>query len=408
MNSAILLEQTAIHLTRQTQRWDRRRRWVSCLVWVPRVLIAGLGFGIVIALISRMRPWLLPEQIALATGVVTALMMAGMLGIIWLWPRSTAHRARYFDHLFDLKERVSTAIELSAGLIPLPVTLAERQLSDTVEATRQVNVSSRLPVRVRGWELVLVVVLAALFAYLLVADNPQTDEIMARRELQQAIDEQAAAIEEAIEDIENDPTLTEAEQEALTDPLAEALEILQQQDISQQEAVAALAEAAQSLRDMSDGMLSEQAAAYQDAAAALAGSDLTSDVAQALKRPDLDATAQALDDLANELGKQDLSEQEREDVAERLEQAADELEQTNPALAQKLREAAQALREGDIEAAQKALREAAELLREQQEQLQESPLAEAAQTAMQQAEQSQQELAQAGQEQAPGQMSQSQ
>lgn len=408
MSSAMLLEQTAIHLTRQTGRWDRRRRWVSCLLWGPRVLIAGLVFGIVIALISRMRPWLLPEQIALVTGGVTALILAGTLVVIWMWPRSPAHRARYFDHLFDLKERVSTAIELSAGLIPLPLTLAERQLTDAVDATRHVNVSARLPARVRGWELLLLVVLAALFVFLLVADNPQTDEIMARRDLQEAIDEQAAALEEAIDDIENDPTLTEAEQDALTDPLAEALAILQQQDISQQEAVAALAEAAQALRDMSDGMLSEQAAAYQNAASELAGSDLTSDVAQALKRPDLDATAQALDDLANELGKQDLSQQEQDDLAERLEQAADELEQANPALAQKLREAAQALREGDLEAAQQALREAADLLREQQEQLRESPLAEAAQTAMQQAEQSQQELAQAGQEQAESQMVQSQ
>ncbi len=408
MNSAVLLEQTAIHLTRQTQRWDRRRRSVSSLLWVPRAVIAGLVFGIVLALIARMRPWLLPEQIALITGIGMLLIVAGALGAIWLWPRSTAYQARYYDYRFGLKERISTALELSAGLIPLPAALAERQLSDAVEAARRVNVSARLPARVRVRELVLIVVLAALFAYLLLADNPQTDELLARRDLQQAIDEQAAAVEEAIQDIQDDPSLSEAEQQALTDLLAEALDILQQPDISQQEAVAALAEAAQSLQQMGNGMLSEQAAAYQNAASRLAGSDMTSNMAQALKRPDLGATAQALDDLANELGKQDLSEQERQDLAERLDQAADELAQTNPALAQKLREAAQALREGNVEAAQQALREAADLLREQQQRLQDSPLAEAAQAAMQQANQSQQALAQAGQQQAASEMNQGQ
>lgn len=397
--SAILLEQTARTLSRQVQRWDRRLRLAESLLWVPRGVIVGLFLGVSMAVISRLRPWLLSEEIALATTVITAASGLGALALVWLWPRTTAHAARHFDHRFDLHERISTALELSNGAIPYPERLAERQLSDAVGSARGVQVGVLLPLRVRAWELVLLVVLAGLLALLLLSDNPQADELLAQRDLQNAIDEQAEALEEAVEEIEASEALTPEEKEALTNPLEEAQNVLEQPGISQQEAIAALAEAEQELNELSDGMLAEQQAAYQEAASSLAGSSLTSELAQALQRPDLGATADALENLSNALGESDLSEAERNDLADRLEQAAESLEETNPALAERLREAAEALREGDTEAVQQSLDEAADLLRRQQEQLENSPMAEAAQDAQQQVAESQHDLSQAGQEQ---------
>ena len=396
--NAVLLEQTTSHLTRQVRRWDRRLRAVESLVWVPRGLILGLIAGVVVALIARMRPWLLPEQVAGIAAVAVALGVAGALAAVWVWPRSTAKVARHFDRRFALRERISTALELAAGVIPYPDHLAEWQLSDATRAAQSVDVSAVLPARVRWREIALVVLLGALLAYLLLADNPQADELRAERAVQQAIANQAAQVEEMIETIRENPELSAEEQAALTAPLGEALDILQQPDITQQEAVAALAEAQQSLRELGDGMMADQAAAYQEAASALAGSDRTSDLARALNRPDLGQSADALDALADDLGESDLSAEEREDLANRLDEAADALEQNNPALAERLRQAADALRRGDTEAAQQALREAAETLREQQRQLEQSEMAQSAQSASQQMREGQQELAQAGQD----------
>jgi hypothetical protein len=396
--NALTLEQTAFHLTRRVRRWDLRLRLVTSLLWGPRGLLLGLLVGVIAAFVSRMRPWLLPDQVALITGTVAALGLLGALAAIWLWPRSTARGARYFDRRFGLKERVSTALELSNGVIPVPDTLAEYQLSDAVSAADRVNVSSRLPVRMRVWELVVLIVLGAMLAYMLLADNPQVDELLARHDLRQTINEQVAQLDQAIENINQDSGLSQEEKDALTKPLTEARDNLQQPNVSQQEAVAAMAAANQALKNMSGGMSPEQQAAYQQAAGQLRGSDLTSDLAQALNKPDLGAASQATNALADKLNDTTLSTATQQDLANRLEQAAEKLQQTNPEVAQKLREAAQALRKGDMEAARKALKDASDLLKKQQEQLQESPMAKAAQSAQQQVNQSQQKLAQAGQE----------
>jgi len=396
--NAVLLEQTAFHLTRRIRRWDLRLRLVTSVLWGPRALLAGLLAGVAVAIVSRMRPWLLPRQIAVITALAAAIGLLGVLGAIWLRPRSITHGARYFDRRFGLKERVSTALELSAGVIPVPEALGEHQLSDAVSAADRVSVSSRLPVRVRRWEMVALLALGALLAYMLLANNPQMDELLARRDLQQTIADQVAQLDQAIENVEQNSALSQEEKDALTKPLTEAREILTQPNVSQQEAVAAVAEANQALKEMSGGMSSGEQAAYQQAASPLRGSDLTSDLAQALKKPDLGAASQAANDMAEKLNDPNLSAAAREDLANRLEQAAEKLQQTNPEVAQKLREAAQALRKGDLEAARKALKEASDLLKKQQEQLQNSPMAKSARSAQQQVNQSQQKLAQTGQD----------
>jgi hypothetical protein len=396
--NAVLLEQTATQLTRQTLRWDRRLRLATSLVWVPRGLMVGLFVGIVVAVISRLRLWLLPEQIAQITVAVVVCCGVGMSALIWLWPRSKTHRAQYFDYRFGLKERVSTALELSGGLIPLPDRLAERQLTDAVSAARRVDLTARLPLRVHGREILAVLGLAALLAFLLIEGNPLDKELRARRELKNAINSQAGQLENAIQEIEQNPALSAEEKETLTQPLEEALDILRQPDVSQEEAVAALAEASQSLQDLSDGMRPEDKAAYRQAADQLDGSNLAGETAQALQKPDLGETADAMDNLADQMSRDELSQQEQQDLADQLEAAADALQQSNPAMAEKLREAAEALRQGDIGAAEKALREAAEMTREQQKQLEDSPMSQTAQQTAQQMDESQRNLAQAGQQ----------
>ena len=396
--STVPFQQTALHLSRQTRRWDRRLRLVMSAIWLPRGLIVGLLIGIALAGISRLRPWLLPDQIALASATAVTMCGVGVLIAVWGWPRSTARNARFFDRLFDLKERVSTALELAGGVIPVPEILVERQLNDAVVAARKVDASEQLPFQARFWEVVTVLILGALLIYMLIADNPMSDTIREQRDLENAINQQIQNLDQAIEDIEANEALTPEEQEALTQPLQGAQDILQQPDVSQQEAMAAMAEASDQLNDAADGMSPEDESAYQNAANNLNQSQMTSDLAQAFQKPDLSEAGDAMDKLAEEMNEEDLSQQQRDDLAEQLEQAADEIEETNPALAQKMRETADALREGDMETAQEAARETGELMREQEEALENSPSAQAAQEAQEQVNEGQEELAQSGQE----------
>jgi hypothetical protein len=396
--STIIVEDTVTHLTGEIRRWDRRLRLVHSVLWGPRGLIFGLLFGVVIAGVSRLRPWLLPEQIALAAVGAVLVIGLGVLAVIWLWPRPAARAARYFDRRFDLKERMSTALELSRGLIPMSEQLGERQLTDAMSVAQRVNAAHRLPARVRIREIVIVVVLAVVLAILLLTHNPKSSELRAKRGLQTAINNQSAAIDEEIQAIEQNDSLTPEEKEALTEPLKETKEILEQPDVSQPEAMAALSEAEQTLEEYSDGIPPEQDGAYQEAADSLSDSDLTSDLSNAMEEPDLGASAEALDQMADQIEQDRLSETDRQELAQQLEEAAQALEGTNPQLAEKLREAADALREGDNQRAEEALREAAQQMREQQKQAEDSQLAESAEEAAKRLDEAKQELAQAGQQ----------
>ncbi len=400
------ISHTSVHLTRQTIRWDRRLRLVRSLLLGPRAIIAGLVIGVIIAAVARMRPWLLPAEVALLTAGITGASLAITLALVWLWPHPVMQAARYFDYRFDLKERVSTALELAAGILPYSQELGDRQLDDAITAANRVRLEAVLPLRMRISDIVIGLVLFVVLLVLLLTGNPQADQLMAQRELQAAIDDQTAALDDAIERIEQNAALSEEEQAALTEALREAREVLAQEGISQEEAVAALAQAAQQLQAAAGGMLPDQASAYCDAAAQMAESEMGAELAQAFNKPNLNEAASAAQEMAEKLPQQEMSEQDREQLAEQLERTADSLESVNPAVAQKLREAAEALRRGDMQAAQRALQEAAEMMRRQQEQLQNSPLAQSAAEAQQQLRQGQQQIAQAGQHSAASQQSQ--
>ncbi len=395
--NAILAEQLTVTLSRRVRRWDRRLRLVNTITWVPRGMVLGLAVGVALATAARLRPWLLPEEVLRLTVALTGAVTLLILLVIWGWPRSVTRNARYFDQRFDLKERVSTALELLAGRIPASPLLAEWQLTDTAQATARVRAAAHLPLRVRWREVLVALLLAGALAWLLTT-NPQAERLRARRELDAAIATQAAALEEAIQAVEENAQLSPAEQMALTEPLREALEILSQPGISREEAVAALAEASQALGDLADGLLPEAAAPYEQAARELAQSEMTGRVAQALRQPDLGEAAEAVEGVARDLAQSGLSESQRQDLARQFEAAAEALQAQNPALSQNLRDVAEALRRGDMAAAQQALNQTAQVLRAQQEQLEQSALADAARAAQQQAATGQRAVAQAGHE----------
>lgn len=390
------------HLTRWT-RWYRFRQAVH---WLWYGLAGGLTVALLVSLILIFRSQLLENAFFL---LVAGSALAGM-GIAVLaaafWPFPSLKAARYFDQSFGLKERTSTALELnparepdtaSDGEMPLPAfaprQIGDQQLEDALLAARQINPRAFLPVRVRWQEIALCLALGAgLFVtwyrgdtFFQMAQNFQA--------VQQAIAEQTKELEQLVEEIKNNPALTDEQKEELTQPLEEAIRELQEAETMEQ-AVSILKETEQQLQELTN----EQALAQAENLAN-AGEQLSQQPGSALEQfgenlanGDLIAAA---NDLAN-LDLENLTQAEEEQLAAQLEQTANAVENTNPELAEQLREAAEAIQNGNTEAAQQALQQAAQTLANTGQQVAQ---AQAAQQAANQAAQGQQQVIQAGQPQ---------
>jgi hypothetical protein len=388
-------------LQRTIRRWDIRRRLTESVIWTPRGLMVGVLIGLIVALISRTRPWLIRDEVIMVTAVASAIGLGIVLLVIWLYPRSLIWLARYFDRRFELKERVSTALELLTGRIPPAEDLAEYQFQDTGKVIEKVNPAQYLPIQIRWMEWIGLVASAIILFLLLRMENSYADQVLNRRELDQALAEQVEELEAQREEILSNQELSEAEQQQLVEPLDEAIETLQEPEVSREEAVAALSEAEQELREQADGFSEEQEQAFESAGERLTEAEPTpaEEAGEALSEGNLEEAANQLEELGEDIANGQLSPEEQQALADQLEQAADALEETNPAAAQALRDAAQALRNGDMEAAQEALEKAADALRDQQQQAQNTPQAQSAQQAADQAQQSAQEVASANQPQ---------
>ena len=141
-------------LRRALSRWDGRLRLQHSLQWLPRGLFFGLLAAALLALVARIWP-LLPTWQVLRLGLILA--AAGMLIallVVWVWRRRPLDLARRFDLLFGLKERISTALEIEAGALPVESeTLARAQLDQAVHAVATVQPAERISLRgdLRAW-----------------------------------------------------------------------------------------------------------------------------------------------------------------------------------------------------------------------------------------------------------------
>lgn len=349
------------------RRWNTRLRTSQTLLWLPRGLFFGVSIGLVLALISRLRAWLLPEEILRGSLIAIISAAISTLLIIWLWPRPVRQSAQYFDLRFGLKERFSTALELSEGRLFAPEIIAERQLEDTRIAANRVNLENTLPLKANWLELAILTIGVIVLAILLISDNPFTSDILSERALNQTLSQQQQQVQDLQSQVQNNPELSDEQKEELLETLNELENTLERDEISEAEAVAAIAEAERELREMgSDGMTSDERSAYQEAGRQFARSPQSQSLAEQLQEPNLSEAADALNDLAEQVP--NMSSAEQQALADSLDAAANALQSTNPQLADKLREAADALRDGDTERAQQALRDAAEMMEQEAQQ----------------------------------------
>jgi len=372
---------TITDLSRTMDGWVRWLRLQRAVAWVLRGLVLGLALGLVAGLIGMFDAQLLRAEFVLLVAALALLLPIIAALTAYLWPVQPLKAARYFDRVFRLNERVSTALELNLGKPGTPAGLAQKQLDDAVRAARAVQPRRMLPLRLPAREGLLALILVLLLALSWFRGDELFQAAEQARAVEQAAAAQAARIEQLLTEVENNPTLTDEQKAALSAPLEQALNGLKDNP-SLEGAVSTLTGAGEKLEALSAqeaGRMSEALAQAGGQAAAQEGSPLQS-VGQKLAEGNTAAAASALGNIDTS----QLSQAQAQELAGQLESMAQSLSASNPQLAADLQSAAQALQNGDMAQAQQALDQAAQSMNQAGQQ---TALSQAASQAAQQLQQ---------------------
>lgn len=378
-----------LELNFHLRRWQNRLRLLRALKGLFYGLASAAGAGTLLSIYAAWSQNLLPEEYLRAAGVsLFALAILGA-GLGYLWPQRTLEMARWFDRLFRLKERVSTALELNRP--GKTGTFHNDQLSDALRFAEMVDVRQGLRFKIPVVPAsILILLLAGNIAFWHFGQD-YFERAQQKRSILATIEQQAEEIERLIEQISKNPDLTESQKEDLIDPLDQALENLAEAQTLEQ-AFSALEEAQEQLQALQNPDAELLAEALQQAGIALSeqGSEDFTALADGLANGDFNQAADAL----RQIETSNLNTDALESLAQSLEDLAASVAAQEPDLAAELREAAAAARAGDAQAAQQALGQAAQALDDLQAELAAS---EAAQQASGQLQDSQSAVVAAGQ-----------
>jgi len=341
------------------RRWGLRLRVAESLVWGPWGAAAGLGVGLLLAVAARLWPLVSARLLAGLAGLLALAGVAAGLAVAWLRPRPLHRLARILDRRFDLAERLTTAVEIGSGRLRATPMMAGAQLADTLQAAGRVDAGVMLPVRASRPGLIASGAVAAVVALLLWLPNPQEDVLQQRAAVRAAIEEQVEGLEAMREEVARSEGLSETEREMLLQALEEAIADLGSGQMTPEEAVATLSETEQALAPLQDPGAAGVAAGLERAAGAMADSELTRDIAEALARGDYEEAARALAAYGSIDG-EPLTREEELELARQLVEAAGAVAEGDPVLAERLSQAADAIEGGDVAEAREAIRDAAQ------------------------------------------------
>ncbi|MCX7682959.1 MAG: hypothetical protein N2508_13505 [Anaerolineae bacterium] len=346
-------------LLRLLRQWELRLRMAESINWGLWGAIGGAGAGLLMAVAARIWPLLLTRGLIALAGTLILTGAAVGLTLPLLRPRPPLRLARLFDRRLGLAERLTTALELSTGRIRTTQEMARAQMADTLRAARNIDVQTLLPLQAsRGALAALGILLLGLMLSLWLP-NPQEQVLLQRAALAKTIEEQREQLDALRETIVQTEGLSDADREALLQALEEAINALDKERPSPEEAVATLSEVERKLAELRDPGAAGLRAGMERAAAGMADSRLTRGISEALAQGDYRRAAQALAAYSGTEGVP-LTREEELELAHELEQAAQELADTAPELSQELAQAAQAIRQGDIPRAREAIRRAAQ------------------------------------------------
>ncbi|MCA9895171.1 MAG: hypothetical protein KC615_19435, partial [Anaerolineae bacterium] len=381
--------------------WEARWRVQRLLVNLPLALVGLLAVAVIAVLLIRVGGLLPIRSLLPLVGLFLGISIGAVFAWYMLRRRPLLHSAQQFDRQFGLQERLSTALELTDGRIKTLPQIARRQLEDAALVAERVDVRQQIRLEMRWLHWLGVLIMAILLMILLLIpdagggtfSNPAAD----------------AAIAEAVEDVRdmteavaNETDLTPEEREQLLQSLEQALDDLEEPNTTPEEAFAAVSNLEEELRqqandlrqtnEVKQGEYNTAAETLNNALNELGGSESSApDDIQSVEET-LSAMQQALENLTPE---------QQQALSEAMQQAAEQLA-NSPELQEALEQAAQAMQAGDNQLTQEQLEQALEQLLQQQEQQQQRE--EAAQNLEMQAEtanEAAEQIAQAEQGQQP-------
>jgi len=340
-------------------QWVRYLRLQKAIYWGARGLIIGILSSGVVAI------FLIPNSSLLLSEYFTWLFVSGILGLIsaagiaFFWPRPQLKLARSYDRIFNLKERVSTAVELSQSEA-VNQSWQELQLGDALEATGTISPKDGIKWHFPKSEIwgVLVALTIVLGTWFYGQASFQQAESRAKN--QKLIEAEVDNLEELITDIESREQLSVDAKESISTPLKKSLDDMKNAD-SLEKAVSILSETQQTIEELNFSGSTEfeglQGAGEQLAKKENSQLNLTGD---ALRQGDLQRAAENL--AALDLSK--INPQALAGLAEQLKEMAEQLGNSSPEFAEQLQKVSEAIQNDDIQSAQEAISNASEALSE--------------------------------------------
>ena len=364
-----------------------RLRLSDTLLFASRSLWMGAVGFMLIALTGRFVPIVNLRLWAGAPLLIWALIVCGYALLRPLPLRRVAQRV---DVLLDLRERLSTAIELHQRQAHDP--LSERQQEDAGTVARTLR-ARQLPLRFdRTWLLGSLAPLAVGIA-LLALPNPQDALIAQRQAVQSALAQTDQQLAQLQQELTKNTELTPADLERLQQELAALRENLRRNPGDQQAALADLSAAEARLQQQLDPNTDARRAALEQMARNLESLSGR----QPSQRPSMGQAAQDLQQLAQQLSQ--MTEEQRQQLADQLDQQAAQMAGSDQQTAQSLANAASALRSGNQQAAAQQLQQASQNVQQAQQDLANQ---QATQQSLSQMQNTRQQIAQAGASQPAG------
>lgn len=328
-------------LDKAMRRWLLNRFVLLAAVWLT---VAG-GLALLVRIAERLLPFTVDWMVAGIAAAAAAVVIAGAHA--WFGKPTRVGLAGIVDERAGLRETLSTAVVMSSR----PDPWSQAAVGYAEDSARRVVLRDVMPMRVPG---LLGVPLALGLVVGLLGLTPRVDLI-----------ERLASGRTATPDVGSEAEILEAraDVERTTEELRKAMESVESDELRQ--ALEELLSPREELRDPDDirreamkkmDELEERLSGLADDAMAQTLSEMTQRMQRfdekgmedlkglldALKRGDFQQAQQEFEKLAQKMNDPNLSEEERERLAEQLEKLAEMMREAaaqNEALAEKLREA---------------------------------------------------------------------
>lgn len=314
----------------------RTRLWAQQILhWTANGAITGIILACLLLLISRFVPW--ADALSWAFGVAAAAVLCSLGAALWFRP-SFARTARLVDARLALHDRLSTAWELRDDPAPLP----GLQRRDALAQLGRHTPGAAIPLRPRPTHLVITGTAIIALVLLLLLPNPLDDLLRQQAAFQKHLASEIAAINHIRTVIAKQPDLS-AEERALIDQILREVQAELARAQNETQAQQILAQAQAQLNRLRDAQAASKAQALATASSALQNSTNAnlSAAGKALASGDLKGLDKALQQLAAQL--KNMTQAQRGQLAQQLEQAANQTAASDPQLSAALRQLARAI-----------------------------------------------------------------